>query len=197
MTGLLKSQRIGAANGILAPIIAFTFILAAITSFPKFNWTNNALSDLGIIPGITGPLFNFGLCASGLLSFNFALFGLLNYLGKGWVGKIGAGVFAVASLALFCIGVFNENFSPTHYLVSVAFFVLLPISLLIITGSFALKHQSKLALFTLLVAVAAATPWALYFTMHYVAGVAIPEFISGLAGAVWIITLSYKIIKHN
>ena len=37
-----------------------------------------------------------------------------------------------ASLALIAISVFNENYSPTHYLVSVAFFVLAPISLFII-----------------------------------------------------------------
>lgn len=192
-----ERQRIGAATGMLAPVLGFSFILTAIASYPQFSWTNNALSDLGVIHGITGPLFNIGLVACGLLAFIFAFFCLFNYFGKNLFGKIGAIIFSASALALVCIGVFNESFSPTHYLVSVAFFTLLPISLLIYTGVFLLRHQTKIALFTVFIALAVAMPWLLYFTLHYVTGVAIPESISGLAGAVWIILLSYKIIKHK
>jgi hypothetical membrane protein len=85
--------------------------------------------------------------------------------------------------------------SPTHYLVSVAFFVLLPISLLIITAGFAVNRHTKMALFTLVVAVVAALPWVIYFTVHYVSGVAIPETISGLAGGVWTMVLGYKMLR--
>ncbi|MGD0643480.1 MAG: DUF998 domain-containing protein [Candidatus Bathyarchaeia archaeon] len=193
----IEKQRIGAATGILAPVLGLTCILSAVASYPQFRWTNNALSDLGIIPGITGPLFNFGLCACGLLAFSFALLGLFAYFGKNLVGKIGAAVFAAAALALVCIGIFNESFTPTHYLFSITFFVLLPISLFIITGAFAFRHQTKMALFTIIVALAAATPWIMYFIIRYVPGVAIPELTSGLAGSLWIIALGYKILKEN
>jgi hypothetical membrane protein len=188
-------QRIGAASGIAVPILAFTCILIAVYSYPQFSWTNNALSDLGIIAGITGPLFNFGLYGSGLFAFSFAVFGLFTYLGKNWVGKIGAVTFAATGLALMGIGFFPENVVPTHYLFSVAFFVLLPISLLVITGAFALKRQTKMALFTLLIAIAAALPWILLFAVHYVSGVAIPEFASAFAGSAWIVVLSCKMFK--
>jgi hypothetical membrane protein len=193
----IGKQRIGAATGILAPILAFTCILTAIASYPQFSWTNNALSDLGIIPGITGPLFNFGLYASGLLAFNFALFGLFTYLGKSWVGKIGAAVFAAATLALIAIGVFNESYSGTHYAVSVAFFVLIPISMFVITGAFWLAHQERMAVFTVLIGIAAALPWLLLFAFNYVPNVAIPEFVSGLAVSAWTIVLGYKMIKSS
>jgi hypothetical membrane protein len=186
-------QRIGAAAGIAAPILAFTCILTAIASYPAFSWTKNALSDLGIIPGITGPLFNFGLYASGLLAFIFAIFGLFTYLGKSWVGKIGSAVFAAATIA--AIGVFNESFSGTHYAVSVAFFVLTPISLFIITCAFWLTHQGRMAVFTVLAGVAAALPWLLLFAFNYVPNVAIPESVSGLAVSVWAIVLGKKMIK--
>jgi hypothetical membrane protein len=122
---------------------------------------------------------------------------MYSYFKGNWLGKIGAGVFAAASLALICIGIFNENFSPTHYVVSVAFFVFLPISLLIIAGAFAVKHQAKMAILTILVAVTAATPWVLYFIINYAPNVAIPEIISGLAGATWIIILGYKILQKT
>src|SRR5665648_172520 len=110
-------QRIGAASGIIAPIIAFVCILTAIASYPKFSWTNNALSDLGVVSGLTASLFNFGLFVSGVLALIFSLFGLFNYFRKYWIGKIGSTVFAAATIALIAISVFNENFSPTHYLV--------------------------------------------------------------------------------
>jgi hypothetical membrane protein len=187
-------QQLGEASGIVAPIVAFPCILTAIASYPEFSWTNNALSDLGIISGITGPVFNFGLYCSGLFVLKFAAFGLFKYFGS-WVGKIGALSFAATGLALMGIGFFPENVAPYHYLFSVAFFVLLPISLFIITAAFAFKRQTKRALFTLLTAAAAATPWILQFTIHYVHGVAIPEFASALAGSAWTIVLGYKMLK--
>jgi hypothetical membrane protein len=185
----------GAISGIVTPVLAFTCILIAVASYPQFSWTNNALSDLGIIAGITGPLFNFGLYSSGLFAFSFAVFGLFTYWGKSWVGKIGAVTFAATAVALMGIGFFPENVAPYHYLFSVAFFVLLPISLLVITGAFALERQTKMALFTLLIAIATALPWILLFAFHYVSGVAIPEFASAVAGSAWAVVLSYKMFK--
>ena len=136
-SGSLRKQKLGAAAGILTPVLAFACILGAIASYTSFSWTNNALSDLGVAKGFTGPLFNFGLYASGFLGLIFALFGLFSYLRKTFVGKVGAATFAAATVALICIGVFNESFSGVHYAVSVAFFVLAPISLFIITCAFA------------------------------------------------------------
>jgi hypothetical membrane protein len=188
-------QRIGAASGIVSPIVAFVCILIAIASYPIFSWTNNALSDLGVVSGVTASLFNFGLFASGLLAFIFALFGLFTYFGKSWVGKIGSIIFAAATLALIAISVFNENFSPTHYLVSVAFFTLAPIALFILTFSFWLNRQRGTAAFTAAVGVAAALPWILLFTLNYVPNVAIPEFLSALAVSVWAVFLGKKLLS--
>ena len=190
-------QRIGAAAGIATPLLAFTCILTAIGSYPAFSWTNNALSDLGVIPGITGLLFNLGLIASGFLSFTFAVLGLYIFLRANWTGKIGSAIFAAATLALIAIGIFNENFSPTHYLVSVAFFMLAPISLFILTGAFWLSHQRSLALFTVLVGVVAALPWLLLFAFNYVPNVAVPEFLSGLAVSAWTMVLAKKMLTSK
>ena len=187
--------RIGAVSGIVAPLLAFACILIAIYSYPPFSWTENALSDLGIVPGITGPLFNFGLYASGLFIVSFAVFGLFTYFRSSWVGKIGSASLAATGLSLMGIGFFPENVIPAHYFFSVAFFVLLPISLLIIAGAFAFKHEMRMAFFTLLIAVVAALPWVLYYYVHYVSGVAIPEAASALDGSVWIVLLSCKMLR--
>ena len=187
-------QRFGAAAGMLAPIPAFICILSAIASYPAFSWSSNALSDLGVVAGITEVLFNFGVVASGVLALNFAAFGLYSYLGKNWVGKIGAAVFAAAAIALIAIGVFNEHYSGMHYAVSVAFFTLMPISMFIITCAFLLAHRGRMAIFTVSTGIAAALSWILLFVFNYVPNVAIPEFVSGLIVSAWTIILGYKML---
>jgi len=180
--------------GVIAPIIAFFFIFTAIASYPQFSWTSNALSDLGVVVGVTAGVFNSGLVICGGMSFTFAL-GLYLFMKESWVSRAGVILFALACLALIAIGMFPENVSPTHYWVSVAFFVTLPISLLIFVCRFLHTQQSLMAIFTLLVAVFAAAPWVLLFELHYVSGVAIPEVISGLAGALWTVVLGIKMYK--
>lgn len=187
--------KVSGTCGFLTPITAFALIFSAIASYPEFSWTDNALSDLGVVEGTTALLFNSGLLISGALCFVFAT-GLFIFLKQRTVGKIGAFVFVLGSLALFAIGVFPENVRPTHYIVSVMFFTLLPIAMLIIAGAFWLMHKVRMAAFTLLVAVAAATPWILYFTINYAPNVAVPEAVSAFAGAVWVVTLSGKMLKQ-
>jgi hypothetical membrane protein len=176
----ITKQKIGAVARLLAPILAFTCILTVVASHPSFSWTNNALSDLGIISGITGPLFNFGLYAGGFLALIFAVFGLFTYLKESFIGRIGTLAFTAATIALIAIGVFNESFSGIHYDVSVAFFVLVPISLFLITRAFLLDHRAMMTVFTVASGVIAALPWIVLFAFRYVRGVAIPETVSGL-----------------
>jgi hypothetical membrane protein len=189
-------QKIGAVAGVLAPVLAFTCILLAIASYPSFSWTNNALSDLGVVKGLTGPLFNFGLYASGFLGFIFAKFGLYNLIGKSAVGKAGTLTFAAATVALIAIGVFNESFGGTHYAVSAAFFVLVSISLFIITCAFLIARQIRTAVFTVGIGLVAALPWILQFAFNYVPNVAIPETISALAVSAWAIALGCRMLKQ-
>ncbi len=182
--------------GIAAPVFAFVCILFAVASWRPFSWANNALSDLGVQPGITAIVFNVGLVLSGLLFLVFTL-GLFTLMRKQVLGKVGVFIFSLSCIALIGIGIFNENFHPTHYQVSVAFFVLFPISLLVLSAVFWRLRQKGFGAFTLAVALIAAAVWVLEFTVHYVPNVAIPEFISGLAGAVWMETLSFRMLKAS
>jgi hypothetical membrane protein len=187
--------RIAGICGFLAPLTAFALIFSAIASYSQFSWLGNALSDLGVVTGITAVLFNSGLLISGALCIVFAT-GLFAFLKERVIGKIGAVIFLLGSVALFAIGVFPENIRPVHYIVSVMFFVLLPIAMLVITGAFWMLRQVRMAVFTLLVAFATATPWVLYFAVHYVSGVAIPEAVSAFTGSVWAVVLSGKMLKQ-
>jgi hypothetical membrane protein len=181
--------------GIFVPVVAFTFIILSILSYPQFSLTNNALSDLGVVPGITSTLSNFGLYASGLMSLWFAI-GLYKYLNKNVLGKIGAIVFGAASMALEGIGWAPEGTNAFnfqwHYFFSVLFFASVPIALLVIVTYLLTTRETHLAEFTLLIAIIAAAPWVTYFAVQYVPGVAIPELISALAASAWSITVGWK-----
>lgn len=181
--------------GILTPIVSFTCVLLAIFSYPEFSWTENALSDLGVIVGFTASLFNFGIMAGGVLAFVFAL-GLHGILKKTVIGRIGAVAFSLATLALIAIGVFPENMKPMHYFASVAFFALFPIAMLVISIAFALVGKLKMGLFTFLMAIFAAAVWTAQFSLRFVSGVAIPEKVSGLSVSVWVVVLSSAMLKE-
>ncbi|MCL5949711.1 MAG: DUF998 domain-containing protein [Candidatus Bathyarchaeota archaeon] len=193
----MQTNRVGAIAGVLSPITAIIFISLAIASYPAFSWTNNALSDLGVVEGITSTLFTVGICGAGVFGILFAVLGLYGFAKKSLLGKIGSGFFAAATIALVLIGVFNESFRPTHYLVSVAFFVLAPIAGLIWTGAFWRGGKRRLAVFTVGIALFAAAVWILEFTIHYVPEVAIPEAVSAAAISAWVIVLSAKILKKT
>lgn len=191
----MQINRVGAIAGFLSPITAVIFISLAIASYPEFSWINNALSDLGVVEGITSTLFTVGLCGAGIFGFLFAILGLYSFAEKSILGKVGSGFFAAATIALVLIGVFNESFRPTHYLVSVAFFVLAPIAGFIWTCVFWRDGRRRLAAFTVGVAVFAAAVWILEFTINYVPAVAIPEAVSAAAISMWVVVLSTKMLK--
>lgn len=188
--------KISGVCGILTPIVAFTFISLAIASSPQFSWTENALSDLGVMEGVTAALFNSGLIISGILAIIFAS-GLFIFVRNRVLGRIGAFIFTLAALALIAIGIFTENFGRIHYYVSVAFFMFAPISMLIICATFFIMGKAKMGLFTFLTAITAALVWVLQFAMRYVPNVAIPETISALLALTWSIVLGFQMLKQG
>ncbi len=199
--------RISGVCGVLTLVVAFAFIFLAIGSAPEFSWQDNALSDLGVMAGVTAPLFNYGLIISGILGLVFAtslfrvmrLFEVFSADGKPHLqiyrGEDGALIFSLACLALIAIGVFSENVRYLHSLASVAFFVLLVLALGRLGIGFWQVRRKRLAVFTLLLGLVAVAPWVMLFLVRYVSGVAVPEFISAVAGGVWIAVFGFKMLK--
>jgi hypothetical membrane protein len=180
--------------GILAPIVAFACILSAIAFYPQFSWTDDALSDLGIVSGATAIFFNYGLMITGFLIILFGV-GLPVLFGNKLLGKISGSFLIIGAVALFAIGVFPESAEPMHYYASVAFFVLLPISMLLVSATFLLAARRKIGSFTFLAAVVAAAVWIAQFSIRFVPGPAIPETISALSGSVWSVVLGFNMLK--
>jgi hypothetical membrane protein len=185
-----------ALSGIITPIMAFSCIALAIAYYPPFSWTDKALSDLGVVEGVTSIVFNGGLIVSGILALIFAV-GVYNYLSGSNLGKAGSLIFVLDTLALMLIGVFPENIEPTHYYVSVMFFMLFPIAMLVLTAAFLMSAKAKMGLFTFLVAAFAATVWIIQWTVGFGSNVAIPETLSALAASAWTIVLSVKMLKEK
>ncbi|MCW4005936.1 MAG: DUF998 domain-containing protein [Candidatus Bathyarchaeota archaeon] len=193
---MFRQPKLYAAIGFFTPLFTFACILLSIASWPEFSWTNNALSDLGVQSGVTAPLFNGGLITGGILFCIFAL-GLYRFAGTDTLGKVSSALFFIACISIILIGIFNEDFRPTHYIVSVMLFVFLPISMLSFVAAFWKQNKRNLSLFTLAIALIAASVWVLQFTVHYVPNVAIPETISAAAGCIWVWVQSYRMLKNK
>jgi len=181
--------RIAGLLGVLGPIIPLLFIAFAIAYSPWFNWFENALSDLGVHEAAL--IFNSGLIIGGVLTTIFAI-GLMQILRRQVLGFLGTFTLILSTISLCAIGVFPESAGRIHFYVSISFFALLAISLLIIGAALVLgSSQRYLGLFSILtVVVAVIAAWAV---RHQ--GAAIPEIIGALAASVWAIVFSIKFFK--
>jgi len=186
----LKKLKIAGICGVLAPIIVLTLILLAIYYSPWFSWTENALSDLGV-QGTAAILFNSSLVVGGVLTIIFAI-GLREILLNRTLGRIGTLIFILDGTMLCAIGIFPETAGDIHFYVSVAFFVLLPVSLFL-NGVAMMQESSerKTGLFTITAGIVAATVWMLQLS-----AVAIPEIIAALAAFVWSIVLGIRMFMQ-
>ena len=191
--------KIAGLCGIIGPLIALSFTAMAIShSLSWFSWTDNALSDLaGPHATITSAsIFNSGLITCGLLGITFAV-GLMQTLRKRTPALIGVIVLILADISLVAIGVFPETAGRIHFYVSVAFFTLFPISLLLIGASMAMNpHQRTLGLQTIMLAVFAVASVA-PLVLADVADVGMHELLASLSGSAWSILLGIKLYKQT
>ena len=118
---------IAAYLGIIAPIIAFSFIGVAIVTHSWFSFQHNALSDLGNPDVEMSWIFNGGLIITGALGFLFALdlIGRLN-----GAERIGAAILAGAMIFLSLIGIFPKGYA-LHSSSAVSFYLLSAIAMII------------------------------------------------------------------
>lgn len=171
----------------VSPVIALTLISLAIFYSPWFNWTKNALSDLGV-QCVAAILFNSGLIISGFLTVIFAI-GLREVFLNGFLGHIGMLILILDAAILCAIGVFPKTTGALHFYVSVAFFTLLPISLFLIGAAMMWQSsERKLGLFTVLAGVVVAVVWTLPWE-----SATIPEMLASLVASVWSIVLGIRL----
>ncbi|MEA2089784.1 MAG: DUF998 domain-containing protein [Thermoproteota archaeon] len=182
--------KIAGICGVASPIVAFTCIFLTISLSPWFNWTKNALSDLGVSE--TSALFNLGLIISGILILVFAI-GLREALSNRVLGYIGASILVLGAISLCGIGIFTEEYGNLHLYVSLAFFILVPISSFLIGASMMQAPSEKmLGTFIILAGIAAIVVWVFPWE-----GLAIPETISSFANSMWSVILGTKLATQT
>jgi len=180
--------RVAGLCGVIGPLVALSSIALAVERSPWFSWSGNALSDLGA-RGNSTTLFNSGLIVGGALIFLFAL-GLRESLKSRALGNAGALSFLLTTAALCSVGIFPETAGDIHSHVSVAFFVLLVISLWLVGTALVQLGERMLGALVAVAGVVAAAVWALPWP-----AVAIPELIAALTASACSITLGVRLFK--
>jgi len=176
--------------GILAPLISSITIYVAINKAHLwFHWRHNWLSDLGV-HAESETYFNSGLIVSGALMILFSL-GIYHFLKGNIVFKIGNATLFIGSISLMMIGVFTEDYDPTHYIVSVSFFSFMILTALVLGVGFILKRD-WLGILLVASSFLAGLMWAIPW--NTTAG-AIPEATSVAFLSLPIMVLGYKMIR--
>ena len=178
-------QRYFTLFGIVGPLIAMVFIGLSIVLSPWFNWSQNALSDLGhSVNSDVAALFNFGLLLTGFFVTLYSLTIFCNYAKKTSYFLVFTGLF------LQFIAMFDEVYGSLHFIVSVMFFVALTFASI----SYSLEKKSLLAG---LAAIVSTLSWIMYGLDFYNSGIAVPEIMSCVAGSLWVVHSSFRLWTSN
>lgn len=162
--------------------VAVVGIFGAVLLAPWFEWTANALSDLGAAGEPTAPLFNGGLVIGGLLGLAFVV--------RVWLAatnaarRLGVALFAVAFVNLALVGVFALP-HDLHGPVAVTFFLAFTYGLFAHGSGDVLAGHVRRGLASIWLGVAHVTGWLL-FAVAPVSGLALPELVGAVALTGWI-----------
>jgi len=126
-------RRAGSWCGLAGPVIFLVCWVVAITSTPGYKFGEQWVSDLGV--GRGAAYFNAGAIIAGILTIPFAAI-LVMVLRSEPLLYIGGVTLAGAGVALIGVGVFTENAGQMHWNVSVTFFSLVLLSLVLLIFPF-------------------------------------------------------------
>lgn len=192
-------------RGLIAPLIALVAISLSILISPEFSWFENALSDLGHYTRtdlgnfqlVSAIIFNSGLIITGLLELSYVV--PLIKKQNDLVNRLGLSVFGISALFLVLIGIFSENFSPTHFLVSVGFFATFPFAMWIVgVGMLRYRNLWWFAIISVLLPfVSLYVWWGTYAGMMPWSGVALPEIITAMSAIGWIWIINWLEFRNG
>ncbi|MHA1636815.1 MAG: DUF998 domain-containing protein, partial [Candidatus Thorarchaeota archaeon] len=181
-----------------APLFALIGITVAILVSPNFTWWGNALSDLGHYTRtdlgdfqiISAIVFNSGLIITGILMLYFSI---LFFKGlREPFTKVGFLIFIISCMFLIAIGVFSENFSPTHFIVSVGFFLTFPFAMWAIALSWMRFPDLRwFAVISLVLPFLSLFMWTDLGIGSIWEGVAIPEIVTSLSAIAWVWSVNF------
>jgi len=163
--------------GIVGVVIPLVFIGVAILYSPWFDVANNALSDLGhAMRSSAASIFNLGLCLGGFIVGTHAVYYMIN------VDKLFGLLLTSSGFNLILIAVFDEVYGTLHFIVSVIFFLMLAVFLVV----YSIRFKSVTAIAAVIISLVI---WFLHFVCDIPKGAAIPELVSIVAFITYYIKL--------
>lgn len=174
--------------GLLAPLAAFTFILAATYVHRSwFTWQGDALSALGAHSAESPWIYNLGLSLTSTFGvlFSIRLFGYFESL----VSRIGTIGFLIGIYNLSLVGVFHGGMAG-HQLATNLFYSFCFLGLLVIGIGEAIEGHRLGYVWIILFVVALVLT---YLTMQWFEGAAIPEMVGAVYYALFSVTYFVKL----
>ena len=170
--------------GLLSPFVGLIMIWIAVLLTPGWSITKDTLSALGG-DAFGNMVFNSGLPMAGALMMLFST-GLFEISKRRIIGQLGSLLYLLASVIIVALGVATINVQPIHNYLSVALFVLIPLSLAANSANLYLMSLKIYAALGILGFILSAGIWA---TPGPVNG--LKETVALIGLAVWQIPLSY------
>ncbi len=192
-------SRLSGLVGTVAGLYGLLAVFAAtVLAGAEFSWSRNALSDLGI--SSVANIFNYSLILVGILNAVFAV-GLIQAYARNTLFKIGGIILVLGGVSLSLVGVLTEDYGVLHMYVSVGYFVLFPIAMIIVGFAFRRNNmQTKGNLAILAGAIALIiilAGIALYRADQLGMGFAVPEYAEALVIAAWTIWMGTSLARGN
>ncbi len=188
-----RFRLVAGACGVVAPVFTLGLILAAVAISPWFSWQNDALSDLGVSP--VAWVFNTALIVGGVLHVGLAL-GVGQWAGPGGLARLGSGILLVAAVLLALIGVIPEDRVVPHVAVAVGYFLLTPVSYLLLGSALWRRGGRVPGLLTIAAGLTALT--LITLTPHHVPrGIAVPEILTALVISCWSFSVGVILLAES
>jgi hypothetical membrane protein len=182
--------------GIVAPIFGLSAVFAStLLCGGGFSWSSNALSDLGVSQ--VANIFNYSLIVVGILNFIFSI-GFVKAYARSALFYLGGIILILGGGSLSLVGVFTEAYGVLHLYVSLGYFVLFPIAMMLIGLAFIrMNMQTKgypsilAGIIALLVILGGLTlQWHTWLGL----GFAVPEYVEAIVIAVWTVRMGVSLM---
>jgi hypothetical membrane protein len=193
-----KFVRFAGLIGIIAPIFGLSAVVASTFLWEDFSWSSNALSDIGVSPA--ADIFNYSLILVGILNFVFTI-GFVKAYAKDTLFYIGGTILVLGGGSLSLVGIFTEDYGALHSYVSLGYFVLFPIAMIIAGIAFRKMNMQTKGYTSILVGITAlfVIISAIILRWHKLLslGFAVPEILESIIIAVWIIWMGTTLLRQQ
>lgn len=184
--------------GIVAAVLGLSGVFAAtFLAGEEFSWSRNALSDLGV--SRAANLFNYSLIIAGILNFFFAV-GFVKAYAKSALFYLGGIILILGGGSLSLVGVFTEDYGVLHTYVSLGYFVLFSLAMILVGYAFVRMNMQVKGYLSVLAGIIALIiilggvilDWHTWLGL----GFAVPEIIEALIIAAWVIWMGVSLARH-